>query len=266
MASGLLESIDRSTQLAGHNRLALLLFRLDERQIFGINVFKVQEVIPRPALSWMPASHELVRGVAEIRGRMVPVIDLNKAIGAEPDDRAAHVIVTEYNRSIQGFLVRAVERIIHVDVANVLPPPGGAGEGGYLTAVMRHNDEMVEIIDVEKVLADVVGEPPALATRLIEQASALNRLGRVLVADPRSEFAFVTEEGGRESTEWHYRFEPTEGGTRVVESYVVQWIPLWARIVDVPTNRARELRDGMDHTLGQLKTTAEGASAPEAAS
>jgi uncharacterized protein YndB with AHSA1/START domain len=93
-----------------------------------------------------------------------------------------------------------------------------------------------------------------------------SRKGRVLAADPGSEFAFVTEEGGRESTEWHYRFEPTEGGCRVVESYVVRWIPLWARIVDVPTNRARELRDGMDHTLGQLKTAAEGATAPDAAS
>jgi hypothetical protein len=88
----------------------------------------------------------------------------------------------------------------------------------------------------------------------------------VLAADPGREFAFVTEEGGRESTEWHYRFEPTEGGTRVVESYVVRWIPLWARIVDVPTNRARELRDGMDHTLGRLKTAAEESVAPEATS
>ncbi len=60
MASGLLESIDRSTQLAGHNRLALLLFRLDDRQIFGINVFKVQEVLPSPKLTWMPSSHPLV--------------------------------------------------------------------------------------------------------------------------------------------------------------------------------------------------------------
>ena len=58
------------------------------------------------------------------------------------------------------------------------------------------------------------------------------------------EFAFVTEEGGRESTVWRYRFEAIDGGTRVTESYEVKWIPAWARIVDVPTNRARELRDG----------------------
>jgi len=185
MASGLLESIDRSTQLAGYNRLALLLFRLDDRQIFGINVFKVQEVIPRPQLSWMPSSHDLVAGVADIRGRMIPVIDLRRAIGEPSDEAAAHVIVTEYNCSIQGFLVRAVERIIHVDVDQVSPPPGGAGEGGYLTAITRLHDELIEIIDVEKVLADVVGPGVELSQHLIDQAVEERSHGRyrVLVVD-----------------------------------------------------------------------------------
>ncbi len=84
-----------------------------------------------------------------------------------------------------------------------------------------------------------------------------SRRGRILTADPGREFAFVTEEGGRESTEWRYRLEPLESGTRVTESYAVRWIPTWARIVDVPTNRARELRHAMEHTLGQLKGAAE---------
>jgi hypothetical protein len=84
-----------------------------------------------------------------------------------------------------------------------------------------------------------------------------SRRGRVMVADPGREFSFVTEEGGRESTFWHYRLEPTETGTRVTESYEVKRIPAWARIVDVPTNRARELREGMVHTLARLKAAAE---------
>jgi hypothetical protein len=84
-----------------------------------------------------------------------------------------------------------------------------------------------------------------------------SRRGRVLVADPGREFAFVTEEGGRESTQWRYVFEPVEGGTRVTESYDVKWIPTWARIVDVPTNRHRELREAMRHTLERLKSAAE---------
>src|ERR1700694_1503150 len=84
-----------------------------------------------------------------------------------------------------------------------------------------------------------------------------SRHGRVLAADRGREFAFVTEEGGREATASRYRFEPAEGGTRVTESYEVRWIPAWARIVDVPTNRHRELQDAMRHTLARLKTAAE---------
>jgi hypothetical protein len=84
-----------------------------------------------------------------------------------------------------------------------------------------------------------------------------SRRGRVLTADPGREFAFVTEEGGRESTVWRYRFEPAEGGTRVTESYEVKWIPAWARIVDVPGNRHRELHEALRHTLEQLKSAAE---------
>jgi hypothetical protein len=84
-----------------------------------------------------------------------------------------------------------------------------------------------------------------------------SRRGRVLAADPGHEFAFVTEEGGRESTAWRYRLDPVADGTRVTESYHVWWIPAWARIIDVPTNRHRELRQAMGHTLRRLKDTAE---------
>ena len=84
-----------------------------------------------------------------------------------------------------------------------------------------------------------------------------SRRGRVLTADRGREFAFVTEEGGRESTVWRYRFETVEEGTRVTESYEVRWIPAWARLLDIPTNRHRELHEAMRHTLGQLKTAAE---------
>jgi len=84
-----------------------------------------------------------------------------------------------------------------------------------------------------------------------------SRHGRVLTADRGREFAFVTEEGGRESTLWRYRFEPSGDRTCVTESYEVRWIPTWARIIDVPTNRHRELVEAMRHTLEQLKTAAE---------
>ncbi|HWU68783.1 MAG TPA: chemotaxis protein CheV [Stenotrophobium sp.] len=185
MASGLLESIDRSTHLAGHNRLALLLFRLDPRQYFGINVFKVQEVLERPRVSWVPSAHPLVRGIADIRGRVMPIIDLRLAVGGQPleDDSASHVIVTEFNRSVQGFLVHAVERIIHVEVETVQPPPPGDGDS-YLTAVTRYGNELIEIIDVERVLATVVGEGKSVTEGVLKQAQELQSGGlRALVVD-----------------------------------------------------------------------------------
>lgn len=201
-AAGLLHSIDQSTQLAGHNRLALLLFRVGarasatagiaghtppsllERQLFGINVFKVQEVIPRPALTWLPSAHPRVCGVAEIRGRVIPVLDLAAAVGGEPTpaDAAAHVIVAEFNRTVQGFLVRAVERIIHVDVSEVHPPPD-SGSHGYLTAITRQGGELVEIVDVEKVLSDVLGDAPTISDDLVHAARSLQDGRRILVAD-----------------------------------------------------------------------------------
>jgi hypothetical protein len=86
-----------------------------------------------------------------------------------------------------------------------------------------------------------------------------SRTGTVRVATPGREFAFATSEGGREGVLWRYELEAVEGGTLVRESYRVDWIPTWARIVDVPTNRARELAESMQHTLARLKAAAEGA-------
>jgi hypothetical protein len=84
-----------------------------------------------------------------------------------------------------------------------------------------------------------------------------SRRGRVLVADRGREFAFITEEGGREGVVWRYQFTPEGGRTRVRESYEVRWIPWWARVLDVPTNRHKGLVQGMRTTLERLKATAE---------
>jgi hypothetical protein len=84
-----------------------------------------------------------------------------------------------------------------------------------------------------------------------------SRHGRVLDAQRGRQFAFVTEEGGRESTVWRYHFERVDGGTRVTESYEVKQIPAWARVLDIPTNRHRELLEGMRYTLARLKIAAE---------
>lgn len=158
--SNLMASIDSRTKLVGENRLELLMFRLKSKQIFAINVFKIQEVVQLPPLTEMPYSHPAVCGVAHLRGRAIPVIDLNVAIGRSslPKNETSNLIVTEYNQSIQGFLVGAVDRIINLNWDSILPPPKASGKEHFLTAFTRVNDEIVEILDVERVLADII--PP----------------------------------------------------------------------------------------------------------
>ncbi|HIZ51971.1 MAG TPA: chemotaxis protein CheV [Candidatus Pseudomonas excrementavium] len=189
--AGIMDSVDKRTQLVGQNRLELLLFRLGGRQLYGINVFKVKEVLQCPRLTSLPKLNPMVRGVAHIRGGTLPIIDLGKATGgrALEDLSTAFVIITEYNSRVQGFLVRAVERIVNLNWSDVHAPPRGAGREHYLTAVTRVDDEMVEIIDVEKVLAEVLaGERtvPQQAETEEVQTLAATTSRKVLVVDDSS--------------------------------------------------------------------------------
>ncbi|MBT9529882.1 MAG: chemotaxis protein CheV [Pseudomonas sp.] len=155
--AGILDSVNQRTQLVGENRLEILMFRLAGRQLFAINVFKVQEVLQLPKLTLMPQRHPYVCGVVNLRGQTLPVIDLSQAIGMRPivPGENSTIIVTEYNRSVQAFLVGGVDRILNLNWESILPPPGGAGRQHYLTAITKVDDQIVEVIDVEKVLSEI---------------------------------------------------------------------------------------------------------------
>ncbi|WP_434113195.1 chemotaxis protein CheV [Methylocaldum sp. GT1TLB] len=183
MAS-ILEGVDQRTKLAGHNRLELLLFKLGGNQRFGINVFKVQEVIQCPPLTQLPKSNPVICGVAHLRGKTIPMMDLSMAIGARPQPRdgSGYVIITEYNRSTQGFLVSTVDRIINMGWEQIQPPPKGAGKESYLTAVTQYEKELIEVIDVEKVMKEVMGECDQVSDGVIEE-NAKNLEQHVLVVD-----------------------------------------------------------------------------------
>lgn len=155
--SKLMNAVNQRTNLVGNNRLELLLFRLHGTQRFGINVFKVREVLQCPELTEMPGASQHVRGIAHLRGVPVMVIDLSQATGGKriEDLATAYVLVTEYNRHTQGFLVSGVDRIVNTNWDQIMPPPKGAGAGHYLTAVTEIEGKLVQIIDVEKVFAEI---------------------------------------------------------------------------------------------------------------
>ncbi len=188
MAS-VLDGVDQRTQLVGYNRLELLLFRLGGRQRFGINVFKVREVIQCPVLTRLPGASHVVRGIANIRGRTISVMDLGVAVGKPPLDNlnTCFVIITEYNRVTQGFLVSSVDRIVNMNWEEIHPPPKGSGKLSYLTAVTQVDKELVEIIDVEKVLAEVTRPNEEISSALATEGSEMTKTTlSVLVVDDSS--------------------------------------------------------------------------------
>lgn len=231
--AGVLDSVNQRTQLVGQNRLELLLFRLRGQQIYGINVFKVKEVLQCPKLSSLPNSRSMVRGVAHIRGETIPIIDLALSIrlpGIPKEEMStSFVIITEYNRKTQGFLVAGVDRIVNMNWEDILPPPKGAGRDVYLTAVTRIDDKIVEIIDVEKILSEVspleqdVGEavrtksaeraPGHLPVLVVDDSSVARRqIERCLTAIGME---VVTKNDGKQA--YDYLKEITSDGSRATD-------------------------------------------------
>ncbi len=161
--SELLKSIDARTKLAGTNKLEILLFflgvdqRTGRRETYGINVFKVREVMRTPAITAAPEMPPSVEGMVSLRGALVPVIDLAKYAGVSAETPRDIMIVTEYNGHTQGFLVEAVDTILRLDWSKMRVPPEmlTAQTGGLVTAVTELEDNrLVMMMDVEKVLAE----------------------------------------------------------------------------------------------------------------
>ncbi|MBV1776985.1 chemotaxis protein [Burkholderiaceae bacterium DAT-1] len=161
--SDLLKNIDARTKLAGTNKLEILLFTLglDERsgrrENFGINVFKVREVMRTPEITQAPDMPPAVEGMVSLRGILIPVIDLAKYVGVQTTTKPEIMIVSEYNGHTQGFLVEAVDTILRLDWSQMRVPPEMLANTlrGLVTAVTElENNKLVMMLDVEKVLAE----------------------------------------------------------------------------------------------------------------
>jgi two-component system chemotaxis response regulator CheV len=161
--SELLKNIDARTKLAGTNKLEILLFflgvdqRTGRRETYGINVFKVREVMRTPPITAAPDMPPSVEGMVSLRGALVPVIDLAKYSGISSDVPREIMIVTEYNGHTQGFLVEGVDTILRLDWSKMRVPPEMlmSQTGGLVTAVTELEDNrLVMMMDVEKVLSE----------------------------------------------------------------------------------------------------------------
>jgi len=175
--SELLKSIDARTKLAGTNKLEILLFslgldsRTGRRETFGINVFKVREVMRTPPITSAPEMPAAVEGMVSLRGVLVPVVDLARYAGVQTDTPREIMIVTEYAGHTQGFLVDGVDTILRLDWSQMRVPPDMlmAEMGGLVTAVTELADgRLVMMMDVEKVLSETTNYDDDLVYRSIK--------------------------------------------------------------------------------------------------
>jgi len=151
--------IDQRTRLAGANKMELLMFHLGTDEIYGINVFKIREVMKIQPMTKIPNSDSRILGIVNLRGENIAMVDLKQAIGLGTlDHEGAKLIITEYNDQKQGFLVAGVDRIIRMSWERIHTPPPmlHSSRQGSVTAVTKLDDgRMVLILDVEKILIEL---------------------------------------------------------------------------------------------------------------
>lgn len=166
--------------------LSLLLFTLRSGKQMAINLLKVSEIIPTPSLTRLPESHPHVRGVATLRGQPLSVIDLSMAIGMAPlqDPKGGCLIVTDISRSKQGLHVQAVVKIVHIQSSKILPPPYGARNSSFITGTAEVDGQLIQILDVEKVIHNISPAPSdADISDLDDQDAQLLTETRALIVD-----------------------------------------------------------------------------------
>ena len=156
---------DERANLTGNNKFELLMFRLgeapgtDRRELYGINVFKVREILVMPVITAMANAPENVLGVANIRGQIIPVIDLSAVVGCVPKRGLTILMVTEYARTTQAFAVEEVAEIVRLEWSDVLAAEGTGGN--LVTSIAKldgddENSRLVQVLDVEQILRNVM--------------------------------------------------------------------------------------------------------------
>ena len=199
------QEIDERTNLTSSNKLELLLFRLghdahmDRTELFGINVFKIREILPMPEITAIAGSHPDMMGVVDIRGQVLPVINLPAVTGCNPRTGLNILLITEYARSTQAFAVESVEDIVRLDWRQVLSAEG-SGSSGLVTSIARldgdNSSRLAQVLDVETILRQVM--PPSEAgvdASRIESTVSLKPGTVILAADDSVSARLMIEQG-----------------------------------------------------------------------
>jgi len=198
------KEIDERTNLTSSNKFELLLFRLGvdphgvRSELFGINVFKIREIVPMPHITKAAGTHLPMLGMVNLRGQIISVIDLPSVVGCVPKTGLNILLVTEYARSTQAFAVESVEEIVRLEWSQVLSAESKAG-GNFVTSIARLEDDesgtrLAQVLDVEQILHEIMPIQRDMAT--IDTTGINIKPGSVVIAADDSKVARTLVEQG----------------------------------------------------------------------
>jgi len=136
--------------------LQLVSFTIGEVE-FGVDILHVQEINRMVNITQVPNSPVYVIGVINLRGKVIPIIDLRTRIGMERkvNDKNTRIIIVEIEGRTVGFIVDAVKEVLRIPFRITEKPPSMTQkiDSGYITAVAKLEDRLIIMLDLEKVLS-----------------------------------------------------------------------------------------------------------------
>lgn len=149
-------SSDNKTDNKGESLLQLVSFAIGEEE-FGVDILKVQEINRMVTITQVPNSPHYVEGVINLRGKVIPIIDLRTRIGIakKEHDKDTRIIVVELDGKTVGFVVDSVSEVLRIPASITEPPPALTQgiDSTYITSVAKLEDRLIILLDLDKVLS-----------------------------------------------------------------------------------------------------------------
>ncbi len=201
------QEVDERSNLTSNNKFELLLFRLggdengERSELFGINVFKIREIVAMPEITAVAGSMPHVLGVVNLRGQIIQVLDLPAIAGVKPKTGLNIMLVTEFARTTQAFAVESVEEIVRLDWNQVMSAERTAASG-MVTSIARLPESdgqpgrLAQVLDVETILRNMNPDSgPEITQQTIGAKIAIKPGSVVLAADDSVVARALIEQG-----------------------------------------------------------------------
>lgn len=135
-----------------------LTFKLDQ-EMFAVDIGKVREVLEFTTMTKVPRTPDFMRGVINLRGNVVPVVDMRLKLGLSITEKTVDtcVVISEVavdgERMVLGALVDSVQEVIDLDTGHVAPPPrmGSRIDASVIRGMGKRDDQFIMILDLDRV-------------------------------------------------------------------------------------------------------------------